>query len=65
MPSIRIAKELTSGIYYLTLTVRNCYYVFDRYNRFQILADSMNHPAAELRGILNLPSLEGRGLRGG
>jgi thiol-disulfide isomerase/thioredoxin len=26
---------------------------------------AMNHPAAELRGILNLPSLEGRGLRGG
>jgi putative transposase len=43
MPSVRIAKELTSGFYYLTFTVRNWYYLFDRHNRFQILADSLKY----------------------
>ena len=43
MPSIRISKEFTSGIYYLTFTVRNWYYLFDRHNRFEILADSLNY----------------------
>jgi putative transposase len=43
MPSVRISKEHTSGIYYLTFTVRNWYYIFDRHNRFQILADSLKY----------------------
>jgi REP element-mobilizing transposase RayT len=43
MPSVRIAKKLTSGFYYLTFTVRNWYYIFDRHNRFQILADSLKY----------------------
>jgi putative transposase len=43
MPSVRISKELASGIYYLTFTVRNWYYIFDRHNRFQILADSLKY----------------------
>jgi putative transposase len=43
MPSVRISKELTSGFYYLTFTVRNWYYIFDRHNRFQILADSLKY----------------------
>ena len=43
MPSIRISQELTSGIYYLTFTVRNWYYIFDRHNRFQILADALKY----------------------
>jgi REP element-mobilizing transposase RayT len=43
MPSVRISKKLTSGIYYLTFTVKNWYYIFDRHNRFQILADSLKH----------------------
>jgi putative transposase len=43
MPSVRISKELASGFYYLTFTVRNWYYIFDRHNRFQILADSLNY----------------------
>lgn len=43
MPSVRISKELTSGIYYLTFTVKNWYYIFDRHNRFQILADSLKY----------------------
>jgi len=43
MPSVRISKELTTGFYYLTFTVRNWYYIFDRHNRFQILADSLKY----------------------
>jgi len=43
MPSIRISKDFTSGIYYLTFTVRNWYYLFDRHNRFDILADSLQY----------------------
>ena len=39
---VRIVKELTSGIY-LTFTVRTWYYIFDRHNRFQVLADSLNY----------------------
>jgi REP element-mobilizing transposase RayT len=43
MPSIRISKEANSGIYYLTFTVRNWYYIFDRHNRFEILAKSLKY----------------------
>ncbi|MDO8142373.1 MAG: hypothetical protein Q6358_12815 [Candidatus Brocadiales bacterium] len=43
MPSVRISKEFTSGIYYLTFTVKNWYYLFDRHNRFEILADSLKY----------------------
>jgi REP element-mobilizing transposase RayT len=50
MPSVRIVKELTSGIYYLTFTVRNWYYIFDRHNKFQILADSLNY-CQENKGV--------------
>ncbi|TLD42297.1 MAG: transposase [Candidatus Jettenia ecosi] len=43
MPSVRISKEYISGIYYLTFTVRNWYYLFDRHHRFEILADSLTY----------------------
>jgi putative transposase len=43
MPSVKISKELNEGIYYLTFTVRNWHYIFDRHNRFQILADSLSY----------------------
>ncbi|MBI4689254.1 MAG: transposase [Nitrospirae bacterium] len=43
MPSIRISKEFTTGFYYLTFTVRNWYYIFDRHNRFEILAESLKY----------------------
>jgi len=51
MPSIRISKELTSGIYYFTFTVKNWYYILDRHNRFQILADALkySHRHREIR----------------
>ena len=40
MPSLRISKELKDQIYFVTFTVKNWYYLFDRHNRFQILEDS-------------------------
>lgn len=43
MPSPRISKELNSGIYFLTFTVRNWYYVFDRHNRFEILSGAIKY----------------------
>ena len=43
MPSIRIAKKCNSGFYYLTFTIRNWYYIFDRHNRFEILAKSLKY----------------------
>jgi REP element-mobilizing transposase RayT len=43
MPSVRISKELASATYYLTFTIRNWYYIFDRHNRFEILAKSLRY----------------------
>lgn len=41
MPSIRIPQEKTKGTYFITMTVKNWYYVLDRYSRWNILADSL------------------------
>ncbi|MEA1937098.1 MAG: hypothetical protein U9N04_03230 [Patescibacteria group bacterium] len=38
MPSIRISQELNEGIYFLTFTVKNWYYVLDRHYRWNIIA---------------------------
>ena len=43
MPSVRIANELKNGIYFLTPTIKNWYYIFDRHNRFQILFNSLQY----------------------
>ncbi|MDP3876376.1 MAG: hypothetical protein Q8Q50_05285 [Methylobacter sp.] len=43
MPSRRVAAELNAGTYYLTLTVQRWYYLFDRYNRWQIMSDSIQY----------------------
>jgi putative transposase len=43
MPSRRVAAKLNAGTYYLTLTVQHWYYLFDRYNRWRILADSIRY----------------------
>ena len=43
MPSRRVAAELNAGTYYLTLTVQRWYYLFDRYNRWQIMSDSIRY----------------------
>ncbi|MEI7997512.1 MAG: hypothetical protein WCH01_21705, partial [Methylococcaceae bacterium] len=38
MPSRRVAVDLNAGTYYLTLTIQRWYYLFERHNRWQILA---------------------------
>src|SRR5208283_4216814 len=40
MPSVRITKELKDKIYFVTFTVHNWYYLFNRHHRFEILEDS-------------------------
>ena len=40
MPSRRVAVDLNTATYYLTLTVQRWYYLLDRHNRWQILAES-------------------------
>ena len=42
MPSIRVSKELNQKTtYFLTFTIKNWYYVLDRYHRWEILANSL------------------------
>ena len=41
MPTARISKQLNDGIYFLTPTIWNWYYIFDRHERWEILADSL------------------------
>ncbi len=43
MPSVRIDKNLNSEIYFLTFTIKNWYYIFDRHNRFEILVQSIQY----------------------
>ena len=43
MPSRRVATELNAGTYYLTLTVQRWYTLLDRYNRWQIMSDSIRY----------------------
>lgn len=50
MPSVRIQKESTAGYYFLTLTVRNWYYIFDRHNRFDILGKALTY-CREKKGL--------------
>lgn len=43
MPSIKILKELKDQVYFVTFTIKNWYYFFDRHSRFRILEDSFVH----------------------
>ncbi len=43
MPSVKIHTELKDEIYFLTFTIKNWYYIFDRHNRFKILAQSIQY----------------------
>jgi REP element-mobilizing transposase RayT len=43
MPTIKVHKFQNSGVYFITLTVRRWYYVLDRYNRWDILAKSLEY----------------------
>ncbi|MGZ5029145.1 MAG: REP-associated tyrosine transposase [Methylobacter sp.] len=56
MLSHRVAVDLNTGTYYLTLMVKRWYYLFDRHNRWQILAESLRycqeHKGLELNGYV-------------
>jgi len=43
MPSLRIAQELNNEMYFLTLTVKHWYYIFDRHDRWDILLQSLKY----------------------
>lgn len=43
MPWKQIAQELNDQIYFLTFTVNHWYYIFDRYNRWEIIENSLNY----------------------
>lgn len=43
MPSVRVQKELNDQTYFITMTVRRWYYLFDRYQRWEILANSIRY----------------------
>lgn len=56
MPSLRINKNNNSGFYFTTFTSYNWYYLFDRFNRWEIIAQSLqyciDHKALELHGYI-------------
>ena len=41
MPINRVSKQCNSAAYFITPTIRNWYYIFDRHDRWKILADSL------------------------
>ncbi|MEN6487313.1 MAG: hypothetical protein ABFD66_00270, partial [Smithella sp.] len=41
VPSVRVQKAMKQEAYFLTLTVYRWYYLFDRYNRWDILLESL------------------------
>lgn len=43
MPSARVSKKENCGVYFITVTVKNWYYVLDRYYRWNILAGSLKY----------------------
>jgi REP element-mobilizing transposase RayT len=43
MPSIRVNKIENNNFYFLTFTIKNWHYILDRYNRWDILANSIKY----------------------
>jgi len=43
MPSIRIAENLNEQIYFVSPTIKHWYYLFDRWNRWDILANCLKY----------------------
>lgn len=41
MPKTRVPQALNDAFYFITPTIWNWYYIFDRHNRWQIIADSI------------------------
>jgi len=56
MPSPRVSTELNSGTYFITFTVKKWYYLFDRHDRWNIIADALSycriHKALKLYGFV-------------
>ncbi len=50
MPIAHIPQDAASAVYFVTPTVRHWYYIFDRHDRWQILADSLRF-LQERRGL--------------
>jgi REP element-mobilizing transposase RayT len=50
MPINRVNKTLSQSLYFITPTIWNWYYIFDRHQRWQIIADSLTFCQKE-RGI--------------
>ncbi|MBU0975253.1 MAG: transposase [Patescibacteria group bacterium] len=43
MPSLRVPREFNSETFFVTFTVFRWYYIFDRYNRWDLLANSIQY----------------------
>lgn len=43
MPSVRVQRSMKQEMYFLTFTVHRWYYLFDRYNRWDILLESLKY----------------------
>ncbi|MDZ7611338.1 MAG: transposase [Candidatus Moranbacteria bacterium] len=43
MPSIKVNKNNPAGSFFLTLTAKNWFYVFDRQGRWEIIAESLQY----------------------
>ncbi len=43
MPSKRVKNEINAGICFFTFTVRRWYYLFDRFDRWEILLESLRY----------------------
>ncbi|MBU6140639.1 MAG: hypothetical protein KGP29_03660 [Proteobacteria bacterium] len=41
MPKNRVSQALNDAFYFVTPTIQNWYYIFDRHERWQIIADSI------------------------
>ncbi|MCX6736309.1 MAG: transposase [Candidatus Parcubacteria bacterium] len=39
----KISKDLNSSIFFLTFTIKNWYYLFDRHNRWNIISESLHY----------------------
>ncbi|MFH1225853.1 MAG: hypothetical protein V1684_01025 [bacterium] len=41
MPTVRISQEMKAATYFLTIRIKNWYYILDRHNRWNIIANSL------------------------
>jgi putative transposase len=50
MPKNRVHLDVNHRTYFITLTIWNWYYIFDRHDRWRIIADSLKH-CQENKGV--------------